>query len=188
MFPNISSNPLPPQGPIDEIALYLYKDEFPREEWKPLLLEALQEASDLIDFYVIEQGYLQAMDDNPIIRQVQDIIYVRDASVHFVQQTERRVKRNIGIVNSIFVIAIFSGVVGFIVIDWNKAEPIIAAIEIGICLILALIVGFVGFRPDKIRIFNLFREKIIDWIFSRKGFDRSELKERLNRLGSNDIT
>ena len=185
LFPNISSNPPIPQGAIDEISLYLYKDEFPRDEWKPLLFEALQEASDLIDFYVIEQGYLQAMDDNPIIRQVKDIIYVRDASVHFVQQTERRVKRNIGICTSILVIAIFIGTGRFILINWDKAEPIIATTEIGLHLVFILIGGFVGSKLDKIRIFNLFKEKIIDWVFSRKGFDRPELKEKLNRLGSN---
>ena len=188
LFPNISSNPPIPQGAIDEISLYLYKDEFPRDEWKPLLFEALQEASDLIDFYITEQGYLQAMDDNPIIRQVDDIIYVRNASVCFVEKTERHVKRNIGIVSGILVIIIFGWVVRLIVIDWAKAEPIIAATEICIHLILALIIGFVGFIPGKIKIFNLFREKIIDWVFSRKGFNRSELKEKLYRLGPNHIT
>ena len=188
LFPNIPSNPPIPQGAIDEISLYLYKDEFPRQEWKPLLFEALQEASDLTDFYVIEQGYLQAMDDNPIIHQVNDIIYVRNTAVYFMKQTERRVKRNIGIVSGIFIVALIGWVVYFIATSWDKAEPAIAAIEICIPLILALIVVFVGFNPVKIEIFNSFTEKITNWVFSRKGFDRSELKEKLYRLGPNHIT
>ena len=188
LFPNISSNPPPPQGPIDEIALYLYGRNFPQEGWKPLLLKALQETSDLMDFYVIEQGYLQAMDDNPIIHKVNDIIYVRNAFVCFVEKTERRVKRNIGIVSGILVIIIIGWVVHFIVTNWDKAEPTIAATEICIRLILALIIGIMGFTPSKIKIFNLFREKIIDWVFSRKGFNRSELRESLNRLDPNNIT
>ena len=188
LYPNISSNPPCPQGAIDEISLYLYDDDFPQKGWKRLLLKALQETADLIDFYITEQGYLQAMDDNPIIHQTRDIICVRIACGHFVEKTERRVKRNIGIVSGILVIIIFGWVVRLIVIDWAKAEPIIAATEICIHLILALIIGFVGFIPGKIKIFNLFREKIINWMFSRKGFNRSELKEKLYRLGPNHIT
>ena len=56
----------------------------------------LYETSDLTDFYVIEQGYLQAMDDNPIVHQTNDIIYVRDTLAQIVEKTERRVKFAMG--------------------------------------------------------------------------------------------
>ena len=182
LFRGVSSNPPFPQGAIDTIALYLHKGEFPQDGWKPLFFKALQETSDLMDCYVLEQGYLQAMDDSPIVHRVQDILYVRNTFARFIRKTERRVKITIMGVGALLLVPAFCWLVPLIIRNWNQAEPIIAVIEISVLLIGILIVGLMGFMPDKIKIFNLFREKIIDWVFKIKGFDRSELKKRLNRL------
>ena len=182
LFPDIYSSPPQPQGPIDTIALYLYTGKFPQEGWKPLLFDALLETSDLIDFYVIKQGYLRAMDDSPIVHQVQDIHYVTNAFAQFVEKTERRVKCTIVGVGALLLVPAFCWLVPLIIRNWNQAEPIIAAVEMSVLLIGVLIVGLIGFTPDKIKIFNLFKKKIVDWVFRIKGFDRSELKKRLDRL------
>ena len=187
LFPNISSNPPLPLGAIDDISLYLYDDDFPRDGWKPLLLKALQETADLIDFYVTEQGYLRAMDDNPIIHQTHDIICVRTACRHFVEKIEHRVNQIIWIVISILVLGVMVEVVRFILLDWAKAEPIVTAAELGLRVVPFLIFGFFGSNIGK-KIFISFREKILDWVFSRKELNRSELKEKLDRLGPNHLT
>ena len=186
LFSNISSAPPIPQGAIDEISLYLYKDEFPREGWKPLLLRALQEASDLTDFYVIQQGYLQAMADNPIVHRVEDIDYVRDVFVSFIKKTERRVKSAILVVSLLLLSAISYWLVPLIINRWNEAEPIIAIISM-IFYLIVLILGLMGVILEKIEILDRFRKKIINWVFKRKGFDLPELKARLERLGPNQI-
>ena len=182
LFPNISSNLPPSEGSIDQIALYLYRGEFPQEGWKPLLLNALQEASDLMDVYVIERGYQQAMDDHPIVHQVEAILYVRDRLARLIEKTERRVKFTIGGVGVLLLGVFGVWLVPLIVRNWDEAEAIIAIIEIFAFLIGVLIVGLIGFIPEKIKIFNRFREKVIDWVFRIKGFNRSELKEKLDRL------
>ena len=182
LFQGISSNPPSPQGAIDTIALYLYKGEFPREGWKSLFFEALQETSDLMDYYVIRQGYLRAMDDSPIVHRVQDIHYIRDTFDRFINKTELRVKITIMGMGTLLIVPAFCWLGPLIIRNWNQAEPIIAVIEISVLLIGILIVGLMGFMPDKIKIFNLFREKIIDWVFKIKGFNRSELKRTLDRL------
>ena len=187
LYPNISSNPPLPQGAIDEIALYLYDNDFPREGWKRLLLGALQETADLVDFYITEKGYLKAMDNNPIIHQTNDIICVSTACRHFVEKIERRVKRIIGIVSSILVLGIVGEVVRFILVDWDKAEPIITATELCFRVVLFLSVVFFRFNRGK-EIFISFRDKILDWVFSRRGLNRSELKEKLDKLGPSHLT
>lgn len=182
LFRGVSSNPPSPQGAIDTIALYLYKGEFPREGWKSLFFEALQETSDLMDYYVIRQGYLRAMDDSPIVHRVQDIHYVRDTFDRFINKTELRVKITIMVVSVLLLGSISYWLVPLIIRKWTEAEPIIGVIQIFVPLIGILIVGLMGIMLDKIKILNLFKEKIVDWVFSIKGFNRSELKKRLDRL------
>ena len=186
LFPNILSNIPQPQDPIDQLALHLYNSNFPREGWEPLLLKALHETSDLIDLHLVEQGYQRAMNDSPIVHRVNAILYVRDTCVHFMNKTERRIKLTIGIVSALPLISI-SGWLGILIIrNWDNAEPIIAVTHIWIVIIGILIVIFGGFIPDKVKFINSFREKIINWVFTRKGFNRLKLKERLDQLANQD--
>ena len=185
MFPASNSNTPIAQGTIDEIALHLYKESFP-EKWKTLLLNGLEETSDLIDLYVIEQWYKRAMDDNPIVHRTNDIIYVKDTCVHFVKKTERQIKFTIGIVSALPLISISCWLGILIFRNWDEAEPIIAGTEICLFVINVLLIIFGVFIPDKINFINSSREKIINWVFKKKGFNRLELKERLGNLVNED--
>ena len=185
LFPASNSNTPIAQGTIDEIALHLYKESFP-EKWKTLLLNGLEETSDLIDLYVIEQWYKRAMDDNPIVHRTNDIIYVKDTCVHFVKKTERQIKFTIGIVSALPLISISCWLGILIFRNWDEAEPIIAGTEICLFVINVLLIIFGVFIPDKIDFINSSREKIINWVFKKKGFNRLELKERLGNLVNED--
>ncbi len=186
LFEDACSNPPRSQGAIDEIASCLYERTYPHRGWKPLLMEAIQKASDLIDFFVIEQGFLQAMDDSPTAHRTTDILIVTRILSSLVERSEHRIKRVIGIAFFIPVFSVF-GVLGyFIFTNWDKTEPILAATELlGILVIISCAV-FAGFKLDRIKIYNQIREAIIDWRFNRKGLDRSELKERLARLDADE--
>lgn len=184
-FPNLESNIPIAQGNIDEIALHLCKESFP-QEWKALLLAGLEEISDLMDFYVIEQWYKRAMDDNPIVHQTHDIICVRDALAQIVTKTERCVTLAIRIVSALFMVAISYWLVPLIIRKWDQAEPIMAVIQFLFYLIGISFIVFVGFIPDRIKLFNSLKEKVTDWVFRRKGLNRLEVKERLDRLANQD--
>ena len=186
LFSDIDFNTPTIHGTIDEIASHLYKKSFP-EEWKTLLLMGLKEASDLIDLYVIEQWYKQAMDNNPIIHRTNDILYARDILIQIVAKTERRVKLVIRIFSVLLAAPTSYWLVSLIIRNWDEIEPIMAIIELLGSLISTLIVIFVGFIPDRIKFLNSIREKIIDWVFRRKGFKRLELKETLDQLGNQDV-
>ena len=186
LFPDISSYLPKPQGTIDQIALYLHKNNFPQEGWKPLLLTALYETSDLTDFYIIEQGYQQAMNDSPIVHQVNDILYLRDTLAQVVKKTERRVKFALGTTSVFFLAAICYWLLPLIMKTWDKAEPIMAVTQLLVSLIISSFIFVAGFIPDRIKLLNLLRENIINWVFRRKGFNRLELKETLNRLADQD--
>ena len=184
LFRDISSNLPQPQGAIDQIALHLYENNSPQEEWKSLLLKALCETADLIDFFVVKKGFQQAMDDNPIVHQVNDIIYVRDTLVQVIAKTEKRIKLTIKVVSVLLLVPISCWLVPLIFRNWDKAEPIIAVVQLVGSLIFILTIILVGFIPDRVKFLNSFREKITDWVFRRKGFNRLELKEILNRLAN----
>ena len=186
LFPDISSNPPQPQGTIDQIALHLYANNFPQEGWKSLLLTGLYEVSDLIDFYIIEQGYQQAMDDNPIVHRTKDIIYARKTLVQIVAKTERRAKLTFKIVSVLLVAPTYYWLASLIIRNWDKAEPIMAVIQPLFYLIGVLFIIFVGFIPNRIKFLNFLMENVIDWIFRRKGLNRLELKETLDRLADQD--
>lgn len=182
LFPDLSLYRADPHGSIDQIALHLCKKDFPKEGWKPLLLNALYETSDLIDFYVVEQGYQQAMDDHPVVHEVNNIDIVRNDCQKFVEKTERNVKWIIRIIIIFLVVSISYWLVPFILRNWDDVEPIIAIIDFlrdpeGIVLS-----GCLGYFPGKIKLLNSLNEKAIDWIFKRKGFNRSELKKSLVKL------
>lgn len=186
LFPDLSSNPPQPRSALDQIALHLYESNFPQEGWKSLLLNALYETSDLTDFHIIEQGYIQAMIDNPIVHRTNDITYLRDTLAQVVEKTERRVKLTIKIVSVPILGFIFYWLARYFHTDWNEVEPILAIIHLLLYLIGIVVVIFGGFIPDKINFINSFREKTINWVFGRKGFNRSELKERLDRLANQE--
>lgn len=186
LFSNIPSNPLQPRDAIDQIALHLYRNNFPQEGWKPLLLTALYETSDLTDFYIIEQGYQQAMNNSPIVHQVNDILYLRDTLAQVVKKTERRVKFALGTTSVFFLAAICYWLLPLIMKTWDKAEPIMAGTQLLVSLIISSFIFVAGFIPDRIKLLNLLRENIINWVFRRKGFNRLELKETLNRLADQD--
>ncbi len=185
LFSDHVSNPPTPQGTIDEIALHLYKDSFP-EKWKAFLFVGLKEASDLIDLYVIEKWYKQAMDNNPIVHRTNDIIYVRDALAQIFTKTEHRVTLTIKIVSVLFIVAVSCWLVPLIIRKWDEAEPIMAVIQLLFYLIGISFIVFVGFIPDRIKLLNLFKEKVMNWVFRKKGFNRLELKGTLDRLANQD--
>ena len=184
LFPDISSSVPQPERVIDQIALHLHESNFPQKGWKPLLLNALYETSDLIDFYLVEQGYQLAIDDNPIIHRTDDIIYVRDTLVQVVAKTERRVKFIIKLASGFFLILIFGELIRLIVVNWDRAEPILTVVEVLLRLLAGLFFILTGFVPDKIEFFNSLTEKIINWVFKRKGLNRLELKETLDQLAN----
>ena len=182
IFPDLSLYRADPHGSVDQIALHLCKRDFPKKGWKPLLLNALYETSDLIDFYVVEQGYQQAMDDHPIVHRINDIAHVRNACEKFVEKVERRVKRAIKTISVLLVIPISCWLAPFIYRNWDQADRIITIIGVLGVLIGILIIVFIGFIPDKVKFINSLIERLIDWVFRKKGFNRSELKKKLDEL------
>ena len=184
LFLEISSYLPQPQSVIDQIASHLHKGDFPQEDWKTLLLKALYETSDLIDIYVIEQCYKQAMDDNPIIHKTNDIIYIKSMLAQVVEKTERRVNLAIKIFSVLLVIPTFCWLAYLIIKNWDKAEAIITVTGLFGSVIFILTIILVDSIPDRIKFLNLLREKTIDWVFKRKGFNRLVLKETLARLAN----
>lgn len=181
LFPNILSNIPQPEDAVDQIALHLYNSNFPQEGWESLLLKALHETSDLIDFYLVEQGYQRAMFDNPIVHQTHDINYVKHAFVRFIEKTERRVKLTIVVVGVVVLGFVFYWLAPTISRNFEMVEPIIAIRDILFPLLIGLLV-FAGYAPDSIKFLNSLREKTINWVFRWKGLDRKKLKENLDRL------
>ena len=185
LFQDISRDPPIPQGDIDEIALHLYEGDFPSEGWKSLLFRALQVTSDLHDLYVIEQGYQQAMDDHPIIHQVNDILYVKNDCEKFVKKTERNVKLSIGIVLFLLLVGICF-LIPTIREKWNEVEPFFGIAGILLILIVELIFIFRGKVLDRTKFTKMLIEKITNFVFKTKGFNRLELKEKLDSLQNHD--
>ncbi len=185
LFPNLSLYRADPQGSVDLIALHLYKKDFPNEGWKPLLLNALYETSDLIDFYIVEQGYQQAMDDHPIVHRVNDILYVKSDCDRFVKKTERNVKLIIGIVIFLLLVGLCF-LIPTIREKWNEVEPIFGITGVLLFLIVELFFIFRGKILDRTKFTKLIIEKITDFVFRMKRLNRSELKEKLDSLQNHD--
>ncbi len=181
LFPDLTFYRADPQGSVDQIALHLCQKDLPKEGWKTLLINALYEISDLNDFYVVEQGYHQAMDDHPIIHQVNDILYVKNDCERFVKKTERNVKLAIGLVLFLLLVGICF-LVPTIREKWNEVEPIFGVTGVFLFLIVELIFIFRGKILDRTKFTKMLIEKITNFVFKKKGCNRLQLKESLCRL------
>lgn len=181
LFSGIFHYPPVPQGSIDQIALHLCDGDFPSEGWKSLLYKALQETSDLHDLYVVEQAYLKAMDDHPIVHRVDDIVYVRDACERFVEKTDRNVKFTIGIMLSLLLVGLCF-LIPTIREKWNEVEPIFGVSGIFLIIVMELIIIFRGKVLDRANFTKMFIDKVTNIVFKWKGFNRPQLKDALGLL------
>lgn len=186
LFPDITSYPPEPQGSIDQIAKHLYEDSYPPEDWRPLILKALCETSDLVDLYIIEIGIQKAMDDNPILHRINDIIYVRDACNRFVQLSGFFVKIIMVIIVVLITVYGLKWLTPIIINNWDQLEPWIFIVQL-IIFVINLSILFIGFiLPKKNKVLRWPREKLLNIVFIIIGFSRSALKESLSHLENED--
>lgn len=194
LFPNVIPYPPEPQGSIDQIAKHLYEGSFPSDNWRSLILKALYETSDLVDFYIVEKGVEKALDDSPIVHKVDDILQVRNVCFRFVQITESIVKFTIWIVYVLIVCYVLVWLIPNIIKYWDQLEPLIFIFQIIFFIINIpfLFSRFFPFKKNRFfsflreKVFSSLREKVFNWVFSIFGIARMNLKESLNHLKCKD--
>lgn len=122
------------------------------------------------------------LDDHPVTRRLEDIIFLCDHLEVMVQKIERRIRRRLFFFISLFSVATALPIACWTYQSWDRAEPIFFIIQGFAGLALLLVIISSSIIPDKITFINRYRERIINWRFRRMGVDRHKLKAKLDAL------
>ena len=75
LFPGVCPSRPSATRAVDIIATWLDNGSFPHD-WKSVFLDAIQNANDLLDLYVIRQGYTHLWECHPSTEQRRDLQYL----------------------------------------------------------------------------------------------------------------
>ena len=176
-----SLHPPEAKNEIDQIALYLIEGSMP-ENWKPLFMEALEQAADLIDLFVLKKAYILVLDDHPIVHKFAEVDILCDQFTCLLMKMENRIRKQIALAVSIPVLFVLFAVAYWAIKYWDKAEPIVFVVQGIVFVIFILLFLFTGVMPDKIESINQLRERIIDWRLGYLGIDRHEMTTHIKSI------
>jgi hypothetical protein len=151
MFPGICASPPSTTRAIDIIATWLDDGSFPHE-WKSVFLDAMQNADDLLDVYLIRRGYMHLWDCHPSTEKTRDLQYLSGQLERAVSYIKVRRNRWFNAIASVAIVAGFAVVASFTVPRWDVAEPAIWASSVGVGVVALLVLLLFGRRIPKVHI------------------------------------
>jgi len=186
LFPNVLSYPPDPDSALDNLASALL-DKSISPESKLIVVQAMRDAEDLLDVYVIRESYFHLLDLQPATQ------YRNDLSV-LTRQLARAIKRVDVTLHILFTIGIayllfrlYKWVIPLIYNSWDKAEPIMAIVEVVLLGINFLILFFVGTQPEKLKFVKAFERGIGTIVLRVIGINRKEVQQRIEEYVSPPI-
>ena len=180
-FASSCLHPPEAKNEIDQIALYLNEGLMP-ENWKPLFMGALKQATDLIDLFVLNKAYILVLDDHPIAHKLAEVDILCDQFTNVLIKMENRIRKQIAVAVSTPVLLVLFAVAYWAIKYWDQAEPIVFVVQGILFVFFILVFLFTGVMPNKIDSINQLRERIIDWRFGCFGIDRHEMKTHIKSI------
>jgi hypothetical protein len=149
LFPGVCTLRPSSTRPVDIIATWLDDGSSP-DDWKPVFLDALQSANDLLDLYVIRQGYVHLWECHPSTEQRRDLQYLGGQLDRAINRIKVRSNRRFNAIASVAMVAGSAVIAYFSVRRWDVAEPIIWAFTFGIFVAGILMLLLFGRRLEKV--------------------------------------
>jgi hypothetical protein len=124
LFPGVcTSQPSPIRG-VDIIATWLGDSSFP-EDWKSVFVDAMQNANDLLDLYVIREGYIHLWECHSSTDQTRDLQYLSGQLDRAINRIRVRSNRRFNAIASVTMDAATAAIAFFGLHRWDVAEPVI---------------------------------------------------------------
>ena len=177
LFPGIcTSQPSITRG-VDIIATWLNDSSFP-DDWKPVFVDAVQNANDLLDLFVIRQGYMDLWECHPSTEQRRDLQYLSGQLDRAISHIMRRSNRRFNAIASVAMVAGSAVTAYFAVRRWDVAEPVIWAFTFGIFVVGVLGFLLFGRQLDKVNIMlEQMRENRAQAGLSKTGLDVEKIQK-----------
>ncbi len=177
-FRGYCTTPPEPKNATDKIAMHLFEGSSP-ENWTELFGSALQEASDLIDTFVLGKAYLVIMNEHPMSQKLEDLTFANENIEKLLTLVENKIQRRVAYSVSIPAIVVAVWTAYWAITNWDKAEPIAYVVQAFFFLLALIVFFFTGMMPDKLEFFKKYKNRIVDSYFRKMGIDLKELKRRI---------
>jgi hypothetical protein len=177
LFPGVcTSQPSITRG-VDIIATWLNDSSFP-EDWKSVFVDALQNANDLLDLYVIRQGYMDLWECHPSTEQRRDLQHISGQLDRAISRIKLRSNRRFNAIASVAMVA-GSAVIAYLAVRrWDIAEPVIWACTFGIFVVGVQVLLLSGRQLGKVHIMlEQMRENRAQAALRRAGLDVETIRK-----------
>jgi hypothetical protein len=151
LFPDVCTSRPATTRAIDIIATWLDDGSFP-QDWKSAFLNAMQNANDLLDLYVIRQGYVHIWESHPSTEQRRDLQYLSGQLDRAISRIKMRSNRRFNAIASVVMVAGSAVIAYFAVRRWDVAEPVIWACTFGIFVVGVQVLLVFGRQLDRVHI------------------------------------
>lgn len=134
LFPDVCTSRPPPTRAVDIIATWLDDSSFP-DDWKSVFVNAMQNVNDILDLYVIRQGYIHLWECHPSTEQRRDLQYLGGQLDRAISRIKARSNRRFNAIASGAMVA-GSVVIAYSAVSrWDVAEPAIWVCTFGILVV-----------------------------------------------------
>jgi hypothetical protein len=186
LFPGVcTSQPSITRG-VDIIATWLNDSSFP-DDWKSVFVDALQNANDLLDLYVIRQGYMDLWECHPSTEQRRDLQHLSGQLDRAISRIKLRSNRRFNAIASVAMVAGSAVIASLAVRRWDIAEPVIWACTFGIFVVGVQVLLLFGRQLGKVHIMlEQMREKRAQAALRKAGFDVETIRKVTTKyMGAN---
>ena len=170
LFPGVCTSRPSTTSAIDTIALWLENGSFP-SDWGPVLLDAIQNANDLLDLYVLRNGYMHLWEHHPSTEQTRDLRHLSNQLQRVISHIEGRSSWWFNTIAATIIVVVFAGIAYFAIRHWDVAEPVIWASTVGVGVVVFLMLLFFGMQLDKVHMIEQAREKRARTALRKAGLD-----------------
>lgn len=177
LFPNYCDINVSPNNSIDTVALWVSKEaETVEDNWQSKLLSAAINAVDLLDLYVIRQGYLSINEYHPAKQQLRDLKALKDETEKLVRHVEKSSAQNFNINLAIISIPLFCIGSYYTFNNWDFSEPLTFIIPSGFAVF-----ALVGWKLNLNLLISRVRSQCSVRLFRKMGVDIKKVKYILSR-------
>jgi hypothetical protein len=185
LFPGVCSSLPSASRAVDLVATWLDKDSFP-DDWQSPFLDAMQNANDLLDLYVLRRSYIHLWMCHSSTEQVRGLQYLGSQLERVMTYIKGRSNRRFNTITVTIIIVVFVLIAYFAIRNWEIAESLIWVFTVGIGLVVFLVLVLFGKRLDKVHIVEQMRASWAQAALLKLGLDAEAIQKVMTKYAGTD--
>lgn len=186
LFPNVLSYPPQPNNAVDHLAFDLHAGNISSER-KPTIAKAMNSAEDLLDVYVIREAYFYLLDFQPATQYRKDLSVLSGELARVIRRVDATLHIALTVGIGYLLYRLYIWLIPLIYHSWDKAEPIMAIIEIVLGGVGFLLLFLIGIQPDKLKLLKSLERGIGTVVLRMVGINRNRVEQKLEEYVSQPV-